>query len=249
MTILLTQNQTAEASMGDLIETYNVLVPSRQVKRFESIEVGRARVNMLLLAAEDSAMRAGVPKGDKRTREQIMADYFKNAKINAEASASAKPAPVAADEKPRAAANPQATISSAAASVVNPDEIKPSTKASKAEKKEEAMASAKKPAAKKAPAKKTAAKKVAAKKSAAKKAPAGERKARTATYTKVRFVDLSNENRRPQADSKRSMVLAALKKRKTATLEQLTADVEFDVRPYVHKMVAVGWAEIVSAKE
>lgn len=109
------------------------------------------------------------------------------------------------------------------------------------------------PAAKKtpAPAKKTpaAAKKTPASPAAAKKAAtpqAKPAKARSPTYTTVRLTEPSSP-RRPHASSKRSQVLEALRARKKATIEQLSDDVGYDARSFVHKLLRQEWCEVVAS--
>ena len=87
---------------------------------------------------------------------------------------------------------------------------------------------------KKKPAAKKAAKPAAKKKAAPATAAAGKR----VTYTRVRLAEPATA-RRPQEGSNRTKVLAALRKRKEASLDQLSTDCGFDVRSYMHKLVEV----------
>lgn len=199
MTLLKNQDETVDAKMADLVETYNTLT-GKSIKKFESIEVGRARVCNAMLVAQDAAGHAGVPKGTDPAKLEM-------------------PAIVAGTTKPQ------------------PTEKEPEMATTK-----------KKPAAKKAaPAKKTKPTPKAAKKPTPKASKPAAKASGRVVYTRVRLSEPATP-RRPQANSKRSVVLAALRKRKEATLDQLSTDVGFDVRAYMHKLVEVGWAEIVSAK-
>lgn len=190
MTILRTQAECDDASMADLLETYNAMT-GKAVARFASLEIGRQRTKMAIMAATDAAGHAGVPKHSAPTAKTVEELNQKPA------------APAAQPEK-------EATM---------------------------ARTPAKKAAKKSA----TRTPKKAAKKAATNGA------GRHPAYTKVRFTE-PTVPRRPQAESMRTRVLEALRKRKTATVEQLSEDVKFNSRGFVHKLVALGWAEVVGAE-
>lgn len=236
MTILRTQAQVQDAGMPDLVETYNAMcehLGKKPVKRFESVEVGRARVVQALLAAQDADGHSGVPKNS--TPKPLTSDELA-------AKTGKRPAAPAAEEPAAAPAATEGTLSP------TPDQKEPivATKTSSPTKS--------KPAAKKAPAApakkggKPAAKKASAQ-PAAKKAPAP----RGSTYDWVKLGQPSIP-RRPQEGSVRTQVLNQLRthvdpkgKGVPVSLEQLSKECGFDVRPYVHKLVAVEWAEVCSA--
>ena len=205
MTILRKQNDVEEAKMADLVETYNALT-GKAIKKFETIEIGRTRTRMAILAAEAAAGKAGVAKHEKPTAKTVE-ELGSAAASSAEAKPEVQAADPAADQ---------------------PKEANMATKKT---------AAAKKAAAKKAPAKKAPAKKAATKKSTA---------PRHMVYSKVKYTKPDVE-RRPQEGSMRTKVLHALEKRKVATIEQLSEDVKFNARSFVHKLVGQGWAAVVPA--
>lgn len=196
MTLLKNQDETVDAKMADLVETYNALT-GKSIKKFESVEIGRVRVCNAMLVAQDSAAQAGVAKGTTPSKLQM-------------------------------------------------DTIVAGTTKPKPTEKEPEVATKKTPKAKPA-AKKAGATPAAAKKSAVKASKPAAKAGGRAVYTRVRLAEPATL-RRPQESSKRTVVLNALRKRKEATLEQLSADCGFDVRSFMHKLVEVGWAEIVAAK-
>lgn len=205
MTILRKQSEVEDAKMADLVETYNAMA-GKSIKKFETIEIGRTRTRMAILAAESAAGKAGVAKHETPTAKTVEELAAAGVKTTTEE-------PVAAE-----AAQP----------------------------KEADMAATK---TKKAPAKK-AARKAPAKKAAAKKTKVAKPKKtatpRHAVYSKVKFTK-PDVDRRPQAESMRTKVLKALEKRKVATIDQLSEDVKFNARSFVHKLVGQGWAEVVPA--
>ena len=93
---------------------------------------------------------------------------------------------------------------------------------------------------------KTATKKTAAPRKTATKKAKAPADARQMVYNKIKFTQ-PDVPRRPQAGSLRSKVLEALKHRRTATIAQLSEDVKFNARSFVHKLVGQGWAEVVPA--
>lgn len=60
--ILRKASEIREASMSDLVATYNAYA-DKPVKKFENRAVAERRVEMILLSAKDRAAHAGVPKG------------------------------------------------------------------------------------------------------------------------------------------------------------------------------------------
>lgn len=82
-----------------------------------------------------------------------------------------------------------------------------------------------------------------------KTAPAGEEAThgRKATYDWVKFVAEPDTTRRPNPESMRNKVRMALEQRGKASISQLTEDVGFNARSYVHKLVMQGWAEVIPA--
>lgn len=75
MTILKTQSEIQEASGPDLVETYNHLTGA-DLKKFSTLEAGRRRVEMAMLAAVDADAKTGVPAGSEgkvRGRQDIVA--------------------------------------------------------------------------------------------------------------------------------------------------------------------------------
>ena len=61
MSILTEQNQIEEADMASLVETYNSLT-GKSIKKFETREIGKRRVEMAMLAAKDADAHTGIPK-------------------------------------------------------------------------------------------------------------------------------------------------------------------------------------------
>ena len=75
MSILKTAADLQDASMGDLVETYNHLTGAA-VARFSSVEAGRRRVENAMLAAKDADGMTGIPANTKpqiRGRKEIEA--------------------------------------------------------------------------------------------------------------------------------------------------------------------------------
>lgn len=233
MTVIKTQDELYDdnVTMSDLVETWNALNPAKPVTRFSSIDVGRSRCSNAILAAKDITGHAGVPKGSAPTVD-----------LDKIAAASAAPAPAAAEAAP--APNPEG----AAVPTKKTPAPKKTAKAPAAPAKK-APAEAKKAA--KAP---TAAKKAAKAPAPAKKATAGAKKAapaksgKRAVYERVRLTE-PDTPRRPQETSQRFKVLAALRRRKQCTVDQLSDDVGFNARAFVHKLAAVGWCEVIAAEE
>ena len=64
MTLLKTVAEVHEAGTADLLETFNHLTGG-DVKRFASVEAGRRRVEMAMLAAKDADAKTGVPRGSE----------------------------------------------------------------------------------------------------------------------------------------------------------------------------------------
>ena len=217
--------------MADLVESYNALT-GKSIKKFESLEVGRVRVANAILAAEDRTAHAGVSKGEKPKAKTVEELPLKIDEVVDDADTTTKEEDMKTEKQSkRDARYPQAAAQEAAAKAK-----------AKGDKPQAATA-------KKVPAKKAAAKKVAAKKGApAKKAPAAKKAAtpRHNVYEKVKLTE-PDTTRRPQEGSNRSLVLKALQKRKAATIDQLSDDVGFNARSYVHKLVFQGWAEVVPA--
>lgn len=109
------------------------------------------------------------------------------------------------------------------------------------------------PSAKKGSARAPAVEKVATVPAPAPEALAAKRAKKPAApvrnvYERIRFTE-PDMPRRPHADSMRRKVLEAIRKRGEATIEQLTKDVGFNARAYVHKLAAVGWCEVVSVQQ
>lgn len=185
--ILRSQDEVAEAKMADLVETYNAMT-GKAIKKFESIEIGRVRVNNALLAAENAAGHAGVNKHE--VPKPLTVEELKAKKGD-------QPATNEADD---ASSTDQESTMSASKRAVK----RTATKAARPKAKKEARE----------------------------------------VYSKVKFTE-PDTTRRPQEGSMRTKVLNALKKRRSATIEQLSEDVKFDARPFVHKLVGQGWAEVV----
>lgn len=75
MTILTTQKEIQEASGPDLVETYNHLTGA-DLKKFSTVEAGRRRVEMAMLAAKDADQKTGVSAGSEgvvKGRDAIIA--------------------------------------------------------------------------------------------------------------------------------------------------------------------------------
>lgn len=219
MTILRTQEQCVDAAMPDLVETYNAMT-GKSIKRFESLEVGRSRTCAAIMEAIDADAHSGVPKGG--TPQAITKD-----ELAAKLVAKGKPAPKEAvsgsegsvHDGADASLNHQPTVDEA-------NQQESNTMAAQRTKTARRGATA----AKKA---RTTAKKAA--------------KERRPTYTTVTIAE-PTVVRRPQENSKRTEVLNALRKLKKCSLDKLSEAVGFDCRPYVHKLVAQGWAEVAAAK-
>lgn len=64
MTIITNTKLVPEASTADLLETYNALA-GKSIKRFSSRAAAEVQVTNAIMAAEDRAGHAGVPKGTK----------------------------------------------------------------------------------------------------------------------------------------------------------------------------------------
>lgn len=238
MTILRKQSEVLDASMADLVETYNSMcdhLGKKPIKKFESIEVGRVRVTNALMAAQDADAHSGVPKNS--TPKPITSDEL--------AAKTGKPT-----DKASPPSETHATGAEAESGDVSPSPTpkEPTVATKKTPAKKTPAAPAKKAAtpAKKtpaAPAKKTPA-------APAKKAPAAPR---SSTYSWVKLGEPSIP-RRPQEGSQRTAVLNQLRTHVDAkgrgvpvSLDQLSKECGFNVRPYVHKLVATEWAEVVSA--
>jgi hypothetical protein len=206
MTIIRTQAQIADATMGDLVETYNALA-GKTIKKFESRAIAENKVSNAILAAQDAAGHLGVPKDTKPQAKTVkeLADIAAHKGITT--------------SKDEATMATTATAAAPAAKKTAP--AKKGAKAAPAKK----GAAAKKAAP---PAKKgtKAAPPVAAKKGT-KAAPA--KAGRHNTYTHVRIAEPTTP-RRPQEGSQRNKVLQALRSRKDTTIDQLSTDCGFDVR-------------------
>lgn len=75
MTVLKNASDLQDAAMADLVETYNHLTGA-VVTRFSSVEIGRRRTEMAMLAAKDADGQTGIPRGTKpqvRGRKEIEA--------------------------------------------------------------------------------------------------------------------------------------------------------------------------------
>lgn len=64
LSIIRSQAQIADATMAQLVATYNALT-GKSIKKFELRSIAEARVRMAIMSAEDAAGHAGVPKGTK----------------------------------------------------------------------------------------------------------------------------------------------------------------------------------------
>lgn len=84
VTILRSPDQIEEASMAQLLATYNALTgrtpdgegTKRSVTKFESREAGKRRVEKAMMAAKDADAHLGVPKGaegEVKTAEELAA--------------------------------------------------------------------------------------------------------------------------------------------------------------------------------
>jgi len=84
ITILRSPDELPEATMAQLVATYNALTGRtpegegtlRSISKFESREVGKRRVEKLMMAAKDADAQLGVPKGasgEVKTAEELKA--------------------------------------------------------------------------------------------------------------------------------------------------------------------------------
>lgn len=91
--VLRARTDIAEATMGQLLATYNALT-GKSLKKFENKEIAQRRVDMAMMAAQDADAHLGVPKGangEVKTAEEL----------TAKAAEVGQPAPQMNDEAPK----------------------------------------------------------------------------------------------------------------------------------------------------
>jgi hypothetical protein len=100
--ILRSQSEIPDASMADLLATYNALT-GQSVRRFSSRAVGEGRVRMAILAATDAAGHAGVPRGTvplPKTQAELRMKAAELAKLEEHTCVEPTPVPPPADGNP-----------------------------------------------------------------------------------------------------------------------------------------------------
>lgn len=130
MAILTKQEQIAEASTTDLVETYNALT-GKAIKKFENREIAMRRCEMAMLSAKDADGHTGVPKGSDtqvRTRAEIVD----------KAESKGVPVPPALDEEevkfePGSLADQLSKAAKAAKPITPREKVKPAAGAPKKE--------------------------------------------------------------------------------------------------------------------
>lgn len=91
--VLRARSDIAEATMAQLLATYNALT-GKSLKKFENKEIAQRRVDMAMMAAQDADAHLGVPKGangEVKTAEEL----------TAKAAEVGQPAPQMNDEAPK----------------------------------------------------------------------------------------------------------------------------------------------------